>query len=248
VAIFGLAWVAINTEQKRPHAEIAENGAQQNIPQETLRNPSDWQPITWFTLFLVVVGAGQAALFFWQLGLIRNGADDAKMAAEAAMNSADAAAKQTELAREQFTASHRPLLVVRRPELRVFGKEQRIVIQFTVANVGQSDAHDVSYKVDAVLTETGKNLSGLSYFRTPPKYLGFLEMGGYENVFFEDEVFLVDIDYEAVKNGTHDLLFFGEVGYRDTAKMVRRTGFVRRYDNGLRRFCLTGDPDHEYQD
>jgi hypothetical protein len=65
-----------------------------------------------FTSILAFIGIGQAWLFFWQLKLIRKGADDAKMAAEAARDSALASAEANRLNQRLFAASERPWMQV----------------------------------------------------------------------------------------------------------------------------------------
>jgi hypothetical protein len=52
------------------------------------------------TILLVVTVAAQACLFLWQLGLMREGLDDAKEAAGAAQKSADAAERASKLAEQ----------------------------------------------------------------------------------------------------------------------------------------------------
>jgi hypothetical protein len=53
-----------------------------------------------FAFSLVLVGLGQALLFFVQLRYMRNGMDDATIAANAAKESADTAKVQAEVARD----------------------------------------------------------------------------------------------------------------------------------------------------
>jgi hypothetical protein len=57
-----------------------------------------------FTFLLVVVGAFQVGLFLWQLWLIRESLDDAKIAAEAAKEAADTAKIQAETAQATLRA------------------------------------------------------------------------------------------------------------------------------------------------
>ncbi len=88
-SIFYMGSVAVhgsNRSQSQQKVPLSEAGDRTT---ETLWRPSTWEPITFFTCVLVLVGASQAALFFWQLGLIRDNASDSKLAADAAKQSAD---------------------------------------------------------------------------------------------------------------------------------------------------------------
>jgi hypothetical protein len=71
-------------------------------------------PVAWFTFWLVVatgtlatVAAAQAALFVWQLRLMREGLDDAKTAASAARNGALAARDSADVAKLTMVARDR---------------------------------------------------------------------------------------------------------------------------------------------
>src|SRR5262245_37547653 len=60
-----------------------------------------------FTFMLFGVGAIQVFLFVWQLWLIRESLDDAKVAADAAKEGADAARESAETAKASMVASNR---------------------------------------------------------------------------------------------------------------------------------------------
>jgi hypothetical protein len=76
----------------KSQAEISE---EQRRADEHAANERGLTTATWvlagFTLLLAFIAAGQIALFFWQLRLMRQGIDDAKEAADAATKAATAA-------------------------------------------------------------------------------------------------------------------------------------------------------------
>jgi hypothetical protein len=112
-------------------------------------------PVAVFTFFLVLIGGAQLALFYWQLGLIRDGMEDTKIAATAALRSAiateksvDTASKASELNREMGQAQVRAYLHVTNPSIivaRINDKTTNfeLVIKASVFNFGNSPAVDV---------------------------------------------------------------------------------------------------------
>lgn len=60
-----------------------------------------------FTFLLVIVGSFQVGLFVWQLKLIRESLDDAKVAADAAQNAATAAQQSANIARDTLITTER---------------------------------------------------------------------------------------------------------------------------------------------
>ena len=101
-----LAWEGTANQPAKPNAaHQSQNTSQQHVEEGT-----GWHWLThdaagFFTLWLVVVGLGQAGVFIWQLllirgqlGLMREGLADAKEAADAAKELADVAGKAVALA------------------------------------------------------------------------------------------------------------------------------------------------------
>jgi hypothetical protein len=103
-----------------PKAGTAQIKDDQQIP-ETLGCPGTWAPITWFTVALVVVGGLQGILFWWQLGLIRDGAADTAKAADAALLAGQSAAASVDLATKDFITTHRLRLRVHNVSVDDFG-------------------------------------------------------------------------------------------------------------------------------
>jgi hypothetical protein len=110
-----------------------------------------WEWVThdaagFFTALLVLVGGLQLALFFWQLVLIRESLDDAKLAAEAAKDSAEAAKLQATVAENAFRGDQRPWLAFIEQEITaITGLEYDangvgITINFPIRNIGKTPA------------------------------------------------------------------------------------------------------------
>ncbi|WP_156898216.1 hypothetical protein [Methylocapsa acidiphila] len=99
--------------------------------------------VAWFTGMLVVVGAAQVCLFFWQLRLIRESLADAKESADAAAEAAKAATEQAIIAKRTFEDRERPYIFV-------FGVKyiQRsgdpfsggFIVEYNIANYGSTPA------------------------------------------------------------------------------------------------------------
>ncbi len=96
--------VALPVEVVPGPEHAADTAEQQRHADENAATEKDLADATWklayFTLALAAFAAGQVALFFWQLGLIRESLDDAKIAAEAARDGAHAATAGATAARD----------------------------------------------------------------------------------------------------------------------------------------------------
>jgi len=109
------------------------------------------------TVALVVVGITQAALFVWQLVLLRRSVGDTAAAARAATEAAEAARAANRISREAIASEQRPWLVLRtylNPPLPVSytaGSDGwRIVLRYEMTNVGKTPARRVSFTTEVV--------------------------------------------------------------------------------------------------
>lgn len=92
-----------------------------------------------FTFWLVVVGFGQAILFFIQLRYMRKGMDDATRAARAAEDAAKAGMDQAKVAERALTELERPWVFVFGPKYATTDGEE-FFVEYTVANYGKMPA------------------------------------------------------------------------------------------------------------
>lgn len=107
-----------------------------------------------FTFILALVAIGQAFLFYVQLKYLRQAANDARLAAEAAKDSAVEAGKANTLSRETMIADQRPwvsLDITIDSELAYdsvgwdAGKRWHIQLNYTLKNHGKTPALNVSF-------------------------------------------------------------------------------------------------------
>ncbi|MDR3484150.1 MAG: hypothetical protein P4M05_04470 [Bradyrhizobium sp.] len=160
VAVFAMGTLFARQEQTASPAQpqsrqetTAESSKTQNP--DTELTGSMWltkDAAGFFTFALVIVGIGQAVLFFVQLRYMRTGMDDATMAARAAQTSAETAKEQVELtklgvfalnrayldatvseAKTQFIADPRPPSGYFRP-----GDPMEICAKITLKNSGKT--------------------------------------------------------------------------------------------------------------
>jgi hypothetical protein len=122
------------------------------------------EPISLFTLGLILVGLAQLLLFLWQLRLIRESLTDAKEAAQAGTAAANAASRQAKVAEESLAKLERPyLFVFNVSPLKVKENEQEyghwLTVTYTVANYG---------KIPAVIKHAQAGLSVFTEPQSPP--------------------------------------------------------------------------------
>lgn len=121
-----------------------------------------------FTAVLVVVGAVQLILFFWQLRLIRTSLDDAKVSADAAADAAKAASRQAHVAEETLARIERPYLYVIKVEGITVSDETGMFedgriwldVEYSIVNHG---------KIPAIVEEPRAGLSVSREPKLPPR-------------------------------------------------------------------------------
>jgi hypothetical protein len=119
-AILLVAWAVIglplfDTLSGRGHEPASQQTTQQSG--QGSKDEGSWltkDAAGFFTFGLFVVGGFQAGLFLWQLWLIRESLDDAKIAAEAAKDGAQAARDSVKLSEEALIAAQRAYVAVHR--------------------------------------------------------------------------------------------------------------------------------------
>jgi hypothetical protein len=146
--------------------------------------------------------------------------------------------KQHAVGRMQFIATHRPLLRVRYFR-RIDISDQKVRINFTIINVGSSQAN--------LLGSCGR----LGFFAPgnlpPPFYEGAPPV-------IEPRKFEPGATDEGMILGTRDpnvhstLHVYGYLVYEDIFNNTRTTAFCRRYNAFTHRFDVVDDSDYEYED
>ena len=106
----GGSFVSAASEPIHQPAQATANQAAAEKPIHSQPDEGIWDWIThdavgFFTLWLVIIAGGQLILFLWQLVLIRESLDDAKIAAEAAKELADAAKEGASATRDNVNVA-----------------------------------------------------------------------------------------------------------------------------------------------
>jgi hypothetical protein len=94
VAVFAAGMVTDSARRPQVEQKASTDAANENGTKPHERGFWDWvthDAAGFFTLWLVIVGSGQAGLFYWQLRYMRRGMEDATISAMAAKDSALAA-------------------------------------------------------------------------------------------------------------------------------------------------------------
>lgn len=125
--------------------------------QELLSCLSTWAPSSFFTFCLCIIGLAQAILFWWQLSLIKNGAEDTKILAKATMKSAA-------IAEDAFTAHERPhLFIDLSPKLFTLFDEGGYpypIVKFDLNNFGRIPAEIIYFAIN-IENSSGEPQEGL---------------------------------------------------------------------------------------
>jgi hypothetical protein len=208
-----------------------------------------------FTFWLVIVGCGQAGLFFWQLLNMRKGMDDAKIAAEATRASAEAA-------KEQIDLNFRPRIRIKHLWLTSDiweGAQVEATIVFVNAGTAVATLSEVGFATCIVdrmgMLPTDPNYVKRQTFPIPAEGQALFPGISVEIKKLSDYRVLTDPDNVKLRRGDASLYWLGYVEYRDRRNAVRKTAFCRvlklppnatAVDRG--RFVRFDDPDYEYED
>jgi hypothetical protein len=139
-----LAWEGTSNQASKSYT--AHKG--QSPSGQQVNESSGWYWLThdatgFFTLGLIIVGLGQAGLFFWQLRLMREGLRDAKAAADAAKASAQLAKSSLDLTRDTSRRQLRAYILVDDVKfVQPSGETGRTYIDVILKNFGQTPCYD----------------------------------------------------------------------------------------------------------
>jgi hypothetical protein len=117
--------------------------------------PEAWTAVA--TFVLVLVGIAQAALFVWQLTLLRRSVRDSAAAARAATEAADAARAANRINREAFASEQRPWVTLKTVLNPIavplsYGSRDgwRIELRYSLTNIGKTPARRVGFMAEVV--------------------------------------------------------------------------------------------------
>jgi hypothetical protein len=182
-------------------------------------------PINLFTFALVLVGAIQAGLFFWQLSLIRDSLKDTQEAADAARDSAKAAKDGVELARE---TSERELRAYVLPEIARVTQfhPDNVACLVILRNSGKTPASDISIWSSVAIAVYPVEKVADPPVEAPPNH-GFLAANA--NFHVTKTYSAVPAELAGVKAGHAAVYMFGRLTYRDVFNKIWATDFCFFY-------------------
>lgn len=232
-------WVEIAQAVPPEPSTPPENGKTETHPSTKRSEDPNWW-LACLTGGLVLIGSGQAFLFYWQLSLLRKSLADNKTAAEAARDSAQAAGKSAAIA----TNSERAWIVTEAqfstnfPDLAGDGAPEQSLVLITVVNAGRTPAEIERMLVCSFLYP--------SDFKFPddPIYEGIEDIMHIQNI--EGEIFtagkdrhilsplqhikvLTDEQMEDIRTGRTILYCYGQILYKDISGSIRTTQFGYYY-------------------
>lgn len=226
-------WPAYNPAYAQTSQQAADSA---NAPEPWLTKDATG----FFTFLLVAVGSFQVGLFLWQLWLIRESLDDAKLAAEAAKELSDAAKLQAETAREtlhtmQDTAIRqlRAYVSVYPAALENIHPDHPPIFSFAETNNGLTPAYGREHRgmMDILPHPLPESfiVPELPISRTQSRFTLFPKVTPaprgnivpWERKFLQAEW----IEIFEAKEGGRRLYVFGQVSYKDCFKKERWTKF-----------------------
>ena len=205
------------------------------------------------TVFLFVGVVVQAGLFVWQLYLMREGMDDAKIAANAANNAALAAKTQSDIMQQQFIASHPARIIVRNMRISYITPIEEdsddkepidVEISFYCINIGETSGIIHEIEATIVISKTNKPLNreiALDKFLFRPKTVNPLDLV----ITIVRKKFAHEY-WEFIKSDAISLCCVGTIRYEDGRGVTRQVGFARKLDLETGRFGLIDDEEYEY--
>lgn len=164
------------------------------------------------------------------------------------------------LAREEFLATHRPRVAVRRISVDIDRAANKLGVQYTISNIGDSTATIIAISERLWLPDSSTNLPPLPPYDPPRIESIKLESGESELLRYDEPagelLHIYDVQSGFAKAMIEDgktvngpeLLFLGFVRYEDAIHRSRETAFLRRQDFTTKRFSPIEERDYEYQD
>jgi hypothetical protein len=164
IAVFAIGMLFEGTKQPSSPTQSVSKQETAAEGQKTQNPDAELIGSTWltkdaagfFTFGLVLIGLGQALLFFVQLRYMRNGMEDATRAAKAAEDAAKASTEQAKTAERALTELERPwvfLFGISRPQQDDGG----FFVTYTVANYGKMPAIIEYPRISFVFEDTQGN-------------------------------------------------------------------------------------------
>jgi hypothetical protein len=212
--------------------------SQENACPSSGQMTSDWW-LVYATAALVVVGAGQLGLFFWQLRLIRASLADAQKASVAARDSAIAAKETAETMKDTAQKQLRAYVTAQTDFISSFNTTNFPFATFKIVNVGSTPAHEVQYSaiIDVFPHPLPRDFSvpPIPPLATPP--IVVFPHGGGQSLMTGQVAFqryITEEESNDICNEVKRIYIFGCLKYNDIWGALRETKFS---------VSVTGDSD-----
>jgi hypothetical protein len=198
-----------------------------SVSQSSPEDKAFWaDPINPLTLLLVLVGAIQAGLFVWQLGLIRKGLADTKEAADAAKESTQTANASLALSRQTAEHQLRAYVMVDKAVTVNFGPKP--TAQVVIKNFGATPAY--GFTIWTVVDVATDPIDGPP---EPPtgavEAKGDLGPGSFVHTWDTSERVIPVEEIQAVQDGRAGFYVFGKAAYKDVFGKEHSTKFCFIY-------------------
>jgi hypothetical protein len=214
-----LAIEIVPPKEGTPEAERNERESHQKAANERGLVVATWV-LTFATALLFIAASVQAGLFVWQLSIMRDGMNDARIAAEAAKISADALMKAQ---RAYVRLSH-----VGGMTLQIADETAVIQIQLQAKNWGETPAIVTSVAIGPIFLAPSQKLPPNPSY--PPASVESSLLLRNEEMFRRVPIPIDVADAGAVQSGTMALYLVGYIDYIDAFKVRHRGGYAREYD------------------
>jgi hypothetical protein len=243
IAIFAAGMAVVRQEQPASPTQSEKKQEATGEGQKAQNPDSELAGSTWltkdaagfFAFGLVVVGVGQAILFFFQLTYMRKGMDDATIAAIAAMESSDTAKIQAGVARDtlrtmQDTAERQLRAYVGVSDSSIHGVETgapEAIVNFK--NFGQTPAYDVRMWIHIWITEHPLTEVLPEAPEDLPKATSVLYPGSHLSFFMPKEPPVPAEHIHLLGTAEGTIYVYGGITYRDAFDRRRTTKFRLMY-------------------
>lgn len=251
IAIAG-SWPATRTASQYGGAQAsaqAANGSNKVVrpetPDERLADYTGALAI--FTAALVALAVLEVFFLAKTDAIAKRHADNAEKQMLLAGKQADIQEKQKEISRLQFLTTHRPKIKIRQLNKGVASVTDGLAFTYMAVNFGEANASLVEHN-RTIIFSTAARGTLVNESKTKESLHGVLAPGEFVVVKFREPEITNPAFAAQINSGEIPICIFGYFAYADDLGKVRRTGFYRQYQGGVRRFVAIDDPEFEYAD
>jgi hypothetical protein len=241
--VWGLLAFSQEQPSKQPSHAEAQHKQEGNSQEGGLWDWITHDAAGFFTALLVIVGGVQLALFVWQLALIRESLDDAKIAADAAKESADAA-KDAATALPRLERAYVFFSSVESADVSNFSPAYPVIIRYKYFNHGRTPAIIKAIQVDGRYIRTGfPEPLGSDGGRLPTDLIfGTGDKPNSNQV----PVLIRAPDHLEATKGIGNIFFWARIDHEDVFGKPHVTAMCCEWHFGQDRFIVSGGKELNY--